>query len=88
MTAQSGRTFPASKVVAPKTPPVSLSLLAGGLRGHENWSACTVEPKLLIRDFLWLEVGWKCYQFCLGTVAGAELGRNAPGIREASIAGI
>ena len=89
MTAQSGRTFPASKVVAPKIPPVSLSLLAGGRRRHdENWSAYTVEPKLLIGDFLWPEVGWKCYQFCLGTVAGAELERNAPGIREASIAGI
>src|SRR5271155_458089 len=37
-----------------------------------------VEPKLLIRGFLWLEVGWKCYQFCLAPVAGSEAGEECP----------
>ena len=64
MTAQSGRTFPASNVVAPKTPPVSLSLLAVGLRRRdENWSACTVEPKLPIRDFPRLKVARNATSF-------------------------
>jgi hypothetical protein len=79
MTAQSGRIFPASEVVAPKTPPVSLPLLAAGLRRRdENWSAYTMEPKVPIETSRGWRLAGSATSFCLDTVARAELGGGMP----------